>query len=712
MTIAGNKWDNLLTGTAGDDSIIGRGGNDTLLGQDGADTLKGGNQDDSLGGGLGDDVLSGNRHNDTLYGNEGNDKLYGGADDDLLYGGSGNDTLNGGKGSDVLFGGTGDDILRAAASDGSDTIDGGEGNDRAYLAGDQADYSVQWLGGTEVLLTHSGGNTTLLRDVETITFGDGTVDFHTLSGAPKYNLVATGITAGPTVDQGNYLSITHDYIAAFDPVPGGTPVQMTLYISTTPDMTGVVETRLVTSGSFGDRSTFSIPSSVEIGWDYAPGTYYVMGAIDTNDSFDETDETDNATEWTSFEVIETAQPVADAAATGITYETPWGGGDWDLTTNNGNFDVTVDLANESTLSGVRGFGYSVVLSADAVFDASDIVLGTGTISLDPAETGSATVNVELSDIAAPGDYHIGVVVGDRFFDYGSYAYVDDADLSDNVLFTPISFVGGITTGTEGNDLLQGTSGDDTILGLGGDDTLAVTLGGDDYADGGAGTDVLDLSGIAPRTDGTGVRVFDTYSGNTIEVIQYSPTDFIVVAENFEAVIGTEGNDEFTFVGGPSGLSVYGGGGDDVMLGGDDPHHYFGGDGNDVIMGSEAGFVYGTPNDTIDGGAGDDSIYGGAEDDLLTGGTGADVFSYYVYPGDGFYDDGNDTITDFDVIEDVVQVTYDPGTTAPELADIVTQTPEGALITLADGESVLLQGVDAALLTTTNVDLIQDEYDMF
>ena len=54
------------------------------------------------------------------------------------------------------------------------------------------------------------------------------------------------------------------------------------------------------------------------------------------------------------------------------------------------------------------------------------------------------------------------------------------------------------------------------------------------------------------------------------------------------------------------------------------------------------------NDTVDAGAGDDTIIDGGGDDTLTGGTGADTFAFL--PGHG-----NDTITDFDIDNDEIDL---------------------------------------------------------
>ena len=84
------------------------------------------------------------------------------------------------------------------------------------------------------------------------------------------------------------------------------------------------------------------------------------------------------------------------------------------------------------------------------------------------------------------------------------------------------------------------------------------------------------------------------------------------------------------------------GGDDTLLahGGDDILR--GGRGNDVLYG-------GAGNDSLNGGSGSDALVGGIGNDTLTGGSGKDVFRFDS-PLEGI-----DTITDFVVADDTIQI---------------------------------------------------------
>jgi Ca2+-binding RTX toxin-like protein len=65
------------------------------------------------------------------------------------------------------------------------------------------------------------------------------------------------------------------------------------------------------------------------------------------------------------------------------------------------------------------------------------------------------------------------------------------------------------------------------------------------------------------------------------------------------------------------------------------------------------------SDVFNGGAGNDTLIGGGGSDSLTGGAGSDVFVfngalYIAYFGTS-YDNGYDTITDFSVADDTIQL---------------------------------------------------------
>ena len=162
------------------------------------------------------------------------------------------------------------------------------------------------------------------------------------------------------------------------------------------------------------------------------------------------------------------------------------------------------------------------------------------------------------------------------------------------------------TGTAGNDTIIGTTSNDFIYGLAGDDTINTGLGDSDFADGGAGDDLLIVD---YSIDDTG-RGMTLSTGVTTEGFQGTAyrlnaagnatldrVDFSGI--NRFQVTGTSQNDNINTASGND--TINSGAGDDNIDAGEGNNTINAGDGNDTI---DAG---GIGNDTIDGGAGVDNL---------------------------------------------------------------------------------------------------------
>ncbi len=168
-----------------------------------------------------------------------------------------------------------------------------------------------------------------------------------------------------------------------------------------------------------------------------------------------------------------------------------------------------------------------------------------------------------------------------------------------------------TQATEGNDVLFGTKNADTIDGKGGNDIIS-GLDGDDTISGGNGDDIL---------------------------------------------AGGNGNDNLR--GGNGDDILYGGNGNDILAGGNGNNTLNGDAGNDILISTGHGnniLNGGAGNDTlVSFGAGNNTLAGGAGNDYLRGGAGADVFSF----GDPLLSllssIGIDTIANFNVATDRIQL---------------------------------------------------------
>ncbi|MDD9194513.1 cadherin domain-containing protein [Aliivibrio sp. S3MY1] len=91
--------------------------------------------------------------------------------------------------------------------------------------------------------------------------------------------------------------------------------------------------------------------------------------------------------------------------------------------------------------------------------------------------------------------------------------------------------------------------------------------------------------------------------------------------------------------------VFGEGGIDLIYGAEGDDYLDGGSGDDVLRG-------GLGDDILTGGSGNDILIGGLGNDILTGGAGEDIFKWV----DQGADTGTDTIKDFTVGEDLIDLT--------------------------------------------------------
>ncbi len=167
----------LIAGGAGDDFIYGGLDADALRGDDGNDSLHGGSGNDTLQGNAGADQLDGEEGNDSLSSGSGNDSLQGGAGNDTLDGGDDADTIDTGDGADSVLGGTGNDNINGHMVDpaarsfsfslysGTKVISGGAGDDFIYggtdadnLHGDEGNDTLHGNTGNDTLSGDAGND--------------------------------------------------------------------------------------------------------------------------------------------------------------------------------------------------------------------------------------------------------------------------------------------------------------------------------------------------------------------------------------------------------------------------------------------------------------------------------------------------------------------------------------------------------------------------
>lgn len=305
-------------------------------------------------------------------------------------------------------------------------------------------------------------------------------------------------------------------------------------------------------------------------------------------------------------------------------------------------------------------------------------------------------------------------------------------------------LGGNPAGTQlyaygGNDSVTGAAGADTIYGGSGDDTLSggahtdsvfgedgndLLVGANDAADffdGGSGNDTI-RAGDSPGDTAFGGTGEDQISGGGGADLIYGEADndtltggqgddTLVAGSGHDQVQGGAGNDladlgvgndsfGSVFLGDETGSdTVWAGGGNDQILGGSGDDRLWGEDGGDLILA-------GAGADSVDGGVGDDLISGGSGVDTLTGGAGRDVLQLVVA-------DSGDVVADFDLTLAPDGMTTDrldtsaliqPDGEIVKAWDVAVSDAGGggALLTFPSGETLILQGVSPALISSSSV----------
>ena len=220
-------------------------------------------------------------------------------------------------------------------------------------------------------------------------------------------------------------------------------------------------------------------------------------------------------------------------------------------------------------------------------------------------------------------------------------------------------------GGDDDDTMEGTSRDETFTGGAGADTFVFEPGHgrDTITDFTAGTDKIDLSAFVGIT---GMNDFWCWQSGDDAVIYLG---------------GHDGGGRIIL----EGVSIW-------DLSASDFTFY-----QDEYTGTESA-------ETVEGGDGDDTVTGLGGDDTLTGNEGADTFVF----GSGH---GADTITDFTVDTDKIDLTGLTGITSFDQLSIADDTNSNAVIDLSSqgGGSITLTGVSTSDLDADDFVLYQNVY---
>jgi hypothetical protein len=362
-------------------------------------------------------------------------------------------------------------------------------------------------------------------------------------------------------------------------------------------------------------------------------------------------------------------------------------------------NLVADMSTYATSTKAATYSAADATAAQSVaitVDAGDALSVTG-----GSEGDTFTLNQISSKVSVDGGDGLDVVLTTQAtltkFDIAgidaevmAYGAVPTSlDLTDNSSVIAVNYAAGV-----GSSTLSGVNSGFSIT-----STLAGTSLGVTLADATGEADALALkigkstsTGIAVGTvTASGVETFAitsngssvtgtantlTIAGNSVETIDVGGSRNITITQSGASVstydasdaTGVQNTSNITFA--PTGATVKGGSGRDVLAGGTGGDTIHGNDGNDTITG-------GAGNDTIEGGEGNDAITGGAGADAISGGEGADVFTVA---------DGDSVTSSLDVISDFVS-----GTDRIALGQDSTGGFIGNFASLAEGLAAMTAG---------------------
>ncbi len=605
----------------------------------------------------GDDILTGTNVADTLNGLAGNDTIDGNA---------GNDTISGGIGDDIINGGSGDDSYIYNLGDGNDVINSGSGTNEliifgaGILAADivlervDTDLLVK-IGTTGSILIANHYLTNALQELQ---FDDGSIlalpDNFTATENDDY---LVGDNANNAIDGlgGDDVIIGNN---GRDTLDGGTGDDSISGNDDRDTLSGGIGNDILEGGAdrdrlFGNEGNDTLEGGAGNDWlqgDIGDDTY-IYGTASGDDTISE-----NSGEYNIISFVD-----------GIIES--------DITLQRDNNDLLVNITNNGSIVVRNQF-------RDGDLRVDELRFSDGTIS--PLAPNAEIIGTEAFDIL-----------------------IGSPTLND------------IISGLDGGDLFIVYGGDDLLNGGGGDDrfVLAFTAGDTDtISDFTPNSDIIDITS-ANVTGLSDLVITQIASGLSINVnghiiiLQGSLTPADVQPEWFifegGVILGGTAND--TLNGGSGADTVYGGDGDDVITGGAGDDFVEGAGGNDTLSG-------GAGNDTVEGdsGVGDDLLFGDIGDDLLIGGSGkdtlhggegndtleggldGDIFVFELNAGT------NDIITDFDVLEDVINLGHSSFTGLASISDLtITLDVDSSIIDLGNGQIIRISGILPSELSDSN-----------
>ncbi|WP_338699118.1 VCBS domain-containing protein [Bradyrhizobium sp. 26S5] len=721
LTNAGNSTGVTLTGSAGADLLTGGTGNDTLIGGVGNDVLTGGAGNDTMTGGANIDSFVVDAGTDTItdLGAGGSDSLQvssgatanataaanwtaaatinqgtavvtasgfnidvsgalgtngwnltnaGNATGVILTGSNFADTISGGSGSDTLSGGSGADTLTGGA--GNDTLTGGAGADTFNVDAGTDTITDLGAGGTDILVVSSGAtaNATAAAawTASAATSNAGTASI-TASGFNINVSAATGANGWTVTNAGNATAVTLTGSAQADTIIGGSGADT---------LTGGGGNDTLTGGSGAD--TFNVDAGTD--------TITDLGAGGTDILVVSSGATANATAaaaWTASAATSNAGTASITAsgfninvsaatgangwtltnagnATGVTLigsgqaDTIIGGSGADTLTGGAGNDTLTGGAGADTLDGGSGqdtFRYASAndSSAGSLDIINNFTTGTGaTHDFLSFASALGLTTFQTSD-AGNGNFTIAAknvvfhVSGGNTF---VYANTDTSShkVNDNDSHVIVVELAG-TTGLVTQDVVlsgfpAGVVGSPMNLGL----TTTINPNGL------ASVTITDVPTTISLNGGTQLDA-STWTLQDVDLASVAVTSQAVGAELLHVTVNWTD---------PTGAAV-----------------------TQFIASNLETFNPGSP------------IFAWSGDDTLTGSSGHDtfVFSQPI---------GNDVVHNFEVSSDVIDlISYGWQSFSDVQAHTADDANGNAVVTLADGQTITLDGVHTADLTAAN-----------
>lgn len=614
---------------------------------------------------------------------------------EVLIGSNKDDTVDGNGGNDFAFLGAGDDLFIWDPGDGSDTVEGGSGYDTMLFNGSNGNETFD--------LSANGDRLRLFRNVGNIVMDTNSVE--------QVDLTARGGADNITVNNLKHTDVKYVNIN-LEGAPGskiGDDAKDTVTVKGT-SRKDVIE---VSSNPDG-ISVEGLTAKVNIAYADANKDELLIKAEGGNDKIDASKLAANQIQLTLDGGFGNDTIIGSQGA-----ETVYGGEGNDIVEGGRGDDTAYLGRGNDVFIWKPGDGSDLVegeAGFDTLhFDGSDgdevmqlspngdrlkFFRDLGNINMDlgsiervevEAKGGNDFITANLPTGAAPANVEF---------------YVDGGDGNDTIEGGNgnDTFYGG-----NGNDVMDGNRGDDTAYMGEGDDLFIWDPGdGSDLIDGEKGYDTMRFNGSGSNEDfdftangdflrffrSVGEIVMDTTSveqvdlnanggEDTVTINDLQDTDVKAIninlggptdpqtgdgAKDTVTVNGTTQKDTISIYGDADGVVVEGLASkvsityaeydkDTLIVNGDGGNDKIdasglakdtiqlsinGGAGKDTLIGGQG-------DEYIDGGEGNDLIIAGYGNDTVTGGTGRDAFRFNAP------DEGVDTITDFNPLEDVIQV---------------------------------------------------------